>query len=153
MVFYLNHESPRRGLNFVTNKIVKGAVDIFYNKEKELLLGNLEAKRDWGHAYDYVRTMHLMLQQNTSSEWVVSTGKSRSVRDVCNYVFGKLGLDYDKYVVQDSKYLRPKELYDLKGDSTKIRTKLGWTPTYTFEDMMDEMIEYWKSVHTKNKEN
>jgi len=141
-----NHESPRRGLNFVTNKIVKGAVDISQNKEKKLSLGNLESRRDWGHAHDYIRAMHLMLQQESSDEWVVSTGISRSVRDVCEYVFGKLGLDYEDYVVQDVRYLRPEELHDLKGDSTKIRTYLGWEPIYTFESMMDEMIEYRLTV-------
>jgi GDPmannose 4,6-dehydratase len=144
-----NHESPRRGLNFVTNKIVKGAVDIYYKKENKLLLGNLEARRDWGHAKDYVKAMHLMLQHNSPDDWVVSTGISHSVRNVCEYVFTKLGLDYKNFVEQDSRYIRPKELHVLKGDSTKIRTNLGWKPTYTFETMMDEMIQYWISIEEK----
>ena len=145
-----NHESPRRGSNFVTNKVVKGAVMIKLGLLKELELGNMDAYRDWGHSKDYVRAMHLILQQNEPGDWVVATGETRSVRDMCEYVFGKLGLNYKDWVVQNPKYLRPEELPYLKGDSTKIRKELGWTPEYTFEGLMDEMIQYWQN-YFKNK--
>lgn len=144
-----NHESPRRGSNFVTNKVVKAAVMISLGLEDKLELGNMDAYRDWGHSYDYVRAMHLILQQSVPGDWVVATGETRSVRDMCEYVFTKLGLDYKQYVVQNEKFLRPEELPYLKGDSTKIRTELGWTPTYTFESMMDEMIEHWLNIYKK----
>jgi GDPmannose 4,6-dehydratase len=144
-----NHESPRRGSNFVTNKVVKAAVMISLGLEDKLELGNMDAYRDWGHSYDYVRAMHLILQQSVPGDWVVATGETRSVRDMCEYVFTKLGLDYKEYVVQNEKFLRPEELPYLKGDSTKIRTELGWTPTYTFESMMDEMIEHWLNIYKK----
>lgn len=144
-----NHESPRRGSNFVTNKVVKTAVEIKLGILDKLELGNMDAYRDWGHSYDYVRAMYLIVQQDKPGDWVVSTGETRSVRDMCEYVFRKLGLDYKEYVVQNSKFLRPEELPYLKGDSTKIRTELGWKPTYTFESMMDEMIEYWMKILKK----
>ena len=137
-----NHESPRRGSNFVTNKVVKSAVEIYLGQRRDLVLGNLDAYRDWGHSKDYVRAMHLILQQPQAGDWVVATGETRSVRDMCEYVFGKLGMNYQDYVKQDPKFLRPEELPYLKGDSTRIRA-LGWTPEYTFETMMDEMIAYW----------
>lgn len=146
-----NHESPRRGSNFVTNKVVKAAVLISLGLQRELELGNMDAYRDWGHSKDYVRAMHLITQQSEPGDWVVATGETRSVRDMCEYVFGKLGMDYRNYVVQNPKFLRPEELPYLKGDSTRIRTELGWKPEYTFESMMDEMIEYWLNVYkTKN---
>jgi GDPmannose 4,6-dehydratase len=144
-----NHESPRRGSNFVTNKVVKTAVEIKLGLKDKLELGNMDAYRDWGHSYDYVRAMHLIVQQEKPGDWVVATGETRSVRDMCEYVFGKLGLDYKDYVVQNQKFLRPEELPYLKGDSTRIRTELGWKPTYTFESMMDEMIEYWTEILKK----
>lgn len=144
-----NHESPRRGSNFVTNKVVKTAVEIKLGLKDKLELGNMDAYRDWGHSYDYVRAMHLIVQQDKPGDWVVATGETRSVRDMCEYVFGKLGLDYKDYVVQNQKFLRPEELPYLKGDSTRIRTELGWKPTYTFESMMDEMIEYWTEILKK----
>lgn len=144
-----NHESPRRGSNFVTNKVVKTAVEIKLGLESKLELGNMDAYRDWGHSKDYVRAMHLILQQDQPGDWVVATGETRSVRDMCEYVFGKLGMDYKDYVVQNPKFLRPEELPYLKGDSTKIRTELGWKPEYTFEAMMDEMIEHWITILTK----
>ena len=109
----------------------------------------MDAYRDWGHSYDYVRAMHLILQQDKPGDWVVATGETRSVRDMCEYVFSKLGLDYNQYVIQNQKFLRPEELPYLKGDSTKIRTELGWKPTYTFESMMDEMIEHWLNIYKK----
>ena len=137
-----NHESPRRGSNFVTNKVVKSAVEIYLGQGKDLVLGNLDAYRDWGHSKDYVRAMHLILQQPQAGDWVVATGETRSVRDMCEYVFSKLGMDYNAFVKQDNKFLRPEELPYLKGDPTRIKA-LGWAPEYTFETMMDEMIEYW----------
>jgi GDPmannose 4,6-dehydratase len=143
-----NHESPRRGSNFVTNKVVKTAVEIYLGYKKDLVLGNLDAYRDWGHSKDYVRAMHLILQQPQASDWVVATGETRSVRDMCEYVFGKLNMDYKDHVKQDGKFLRPEELPYLKGDSSRIRA-LGWTPEYTFESMMDEMTEYWMSQLSK----
>jgi GDPmannose 4,6-dehydratase len=109
----------------------------------QLEVGNLDSYRDWGHSKDYVKAMHLILQHNEPNDWVVSTGETRSVRDMCEYVFNKLGMNYTQYVVQNEKFLRPEELPYLKGDSTKIRTTLGWKPEYTFESMMDEMIEEW----------
>ena len=144
-----NHESPRRGSNFVTNKVVKTAVQIKLGQVDKLELGNMDAYRDWGHSYDYVRAMHLIVQQDKPGDWVVATGETRSVRDMCEYVFSKLGLDYKQFVVQNEKFLRPEELPYLKGDSTKIRIELGWTPTYTFESMMDEMIEFWMEILQK----
>ncbi len=143
-----NHESPRRGSNFVTNKVVKTAVQIKLGLAKELELGNLDAYRDWGHSKDYVRAMHLILQQDQPGDWVVATGETRSVRDMCKYVFETLGLDYQEYVIQNQKFLRPEELSYLRGDSSRIRA-LGWRPEYTFETMMDEMIEYWLNIFGK----
>lgn len=144
-----NHESPRRGTNFVTNKVVKEAVKIYYNLSTELKLGNLEATRDWGHAKDYVEAMWLILQQKDSDDFVCSTGISHSVKELCDYTFSKLGLEYKKYVKLDEKFLRPEELHDLKGDSTKLRNVTGWTPKYTFESMIDEMIDYWLEYYGK----
>jgi len=141
-----NHESPRRGSNFVTNKVVKTAVEIKLGLAKELELGNLDAYRDWGHSKDYVRAMHLILQQDQPGDWIVSTGETRSVRDMCEYVFSKLDLNYEDFVIQNQKFLRPEELPYLKGDSSKIRA-LGWKPDYTFESMMDEMIEHWLNFY------
>jgi GDPmannose 4,6-dehydratase len=138
-----NHESPRRGSNFVTNKVVKTAVEIKLGLKDELVLGNLDSYRDWGHSKDYVRAMHLIINNDTPDDFVVSTMVTHSVRDMVEYVFTKLDLDYKKYVKQHFKFTRPEELDYLKGDSTKIRTQLGWEPNYTFEMMMDEMIEFW----------
>ena len=144
-----NHESPRRGTNFVTNKVVKEAVKIFYGQSTELRLGNLEATRDWGHAKDYVEAMWRMLQLEEPNDFVCATGVSHSVKELCEYVFTKLGLNYEDYVKLDMKFLRPEELTDLKGDPTKLMKATGWKPTYTFETMLDEMIIYWK--HELNK--
>ena len=141
-----NHESPRRGSNFVTNKVVKTAVRIKLGLENKLVLGNLDSYRDWGHSKDYIRAMHLILQQDTPDDWVVATGETRSVREMCEYVFNKLELDYRDYVIQDEKFLRPEELPYLKGDSSRIRNILGWKPEYTFNGTMDEMIYHWMSL-------
>ena len=144
-----NHESPRRGTNFVTNKVVKAAVKISLGLQDKLQLGNLDATRDWGHAKDYVRAMWMMLQTDEPKDYVCATGVSHSVRDLCEYTFSKLGLNYEDYVIVNEKHFRPEELRDLKGDSTKMRKDLGWEPTYTFETMLDEMAEYWLNHYTK----
>ena len=138
-----NHESPRRGSNFVTNKVVKAAVKIKLGLQDKLELGNMDSYRDWDHSYDYVRAMHLMMQHDKPGDWIVSTMETHSVREMCELVFNRLDLDYKDYVVQNPKFLRPEELPYLKGDSTKIRTELGWKPTYTFKSMMEEMVDYW----------
>jgi GDPmannose 4,6-dehydratase len=142
-----NHESPRRGSNFVTNKVAKEAVRIKYGLTDKLLLGNLDATRDWGHAKDYVNCMWLILQQDTPDDFVCATGISHSVRELCEYVFGKLDLDYKDYVGVDQKYMRPEELTDLKGDSSKARLVLDWVHGYTFETMLDEMVEHWDVIY------
>lgn len=144
-----NHESPRRGSNFVTNKVVKAAVEIKLGLANSLELGNMDSYRDWGHSKDYVRAMHLILQQDKPGDYVVATGETRSVRDMCEYVFSQLGLDYRQWVTQNPKFLRPEELPYLKGDSTRVRTELGWQPEYTFETMMDEMIAHWIKILSK----
>ena len=138
-----NHESPRRGSNFVTNKVAKGAVEIRKGLSKELTLGNLHAARDWGHAKDYVEAMWLMLQQEESDDFVCATGVSHTVLELVKHVFKKLNLDWKKFVTQDKKFLRPEELDVLKGDSTKLREATGWEPRYTFESMIDEMVDHW----------
>jgi len=142
-----NHESPRRGTNFVTNKVCKEAVKIKLGLSNELKLGNLDATRDWGHAKDYVRAMWEILQLDTPDDFVCSTGISHSVQDLCEYVFGKLELDWKEYVKQDEKFLRPEELHNLKGDSSKLIKTTGWSHDYTFESMLDEMIEYWLTYY------
>jgi GDPmannose 4,6-dehydratase len=142
-----NHESPRRGTNFVTNKVCKEAVKIKLGLSDELKLGNLDATRDWGHAKDYVRAMWEILQLETPDDFVCSTGISHSVQDLCEYVFGKLELDWEEYVKQDEKFLRPEELHNLKGDSSKLIKATGWYHDYTFESMLDEMIEYWLTYY------
>lgn len=138
-----NHESPKRGTNFVTNKVVKEAVKIHCGQSEELVLGNLNAARDWGHAKDFVEAMWLILQQEKPDDFVCATGISHTVRELCDITFSKLGMDYKDFVKTNDKYLRPEELEVLKGDSTKLRQVTGWTPTYTFDSMIDEMIEYW----------
>ena len=142
-----NHESPRRGSNFVTNKVVKAAVRIKLGLQDSLELGNIDSYRDWGHSKDYVRAMHLILQQENAGDWVVATGETRSVRQMCEYVFGKLELDYTKYITQNKKFIRPEELQYLKGDASKIK-QLGWNLEYTFEELMDEMINYWLKIYS-----
>ena len=141
--------SPRRGTNFVTNKVVKAAVRIKLGLQDKLYLGNLDATRDWGHAQDYCQAMWLMLQTDKPDDYVCATGISHSVRELCEYTFNRLGLDYNDYVMMDEKHLRPEELHDLKGDSSKLRNELGWKPKYTFETMLDEMIQYWLDYYKK----
>jgi len=139
-----NHESPRRGINFVTNKIVRGAVAIKNGVESKLELGNMDSYRDWGHSKDYVRAMHAIVNHITPDEFIVATGTTHSVRDLCKIVFSKLGLDYKDYVVQNPKYMRPEELKYLKGDPSKAKKVLGWKPEYTLDSMIGEMIERWQ---------
>lgn len=138
-----NHESPRRGSNFVTNKVVKGAVKIKVGKAEKLELGNMDSYRDWGHSRDYVRAMHAILNHDEPDDFVVATGQTHSVRDLCEYIFTRLDMNCYDYVVQDPKYMRPEELKYLKGDPAKIKTILGWKPESTFESMLDEMIDFW----------
>jgi len=147
-----NHESPRRGTNFVTNKVVKAAVRIKLGLQDKLSLGNLDATRDWGHAKDYVEAMWLMLQTDKPDDYVCATGISHSVKELCEYTFNVLDLNYEDYIIMDSKHLRPEELRDLKGDSSKIRNELDWKPKYTFETMLDEMVKYWLEYYEKNYE-
>jgi|TARA_R110000824_G_scaffold668_12_gene4161 GDPmannose 4,6-dehydratase len=148
-----NHESPRRGINFVTNKVAKEAVKIKLGLTNELRLGNLNASRDWGHAKDYVKAMWLILQHDKADDFVCSTGISHTVKDLVVYIFSSLGLDWEDYVRVDGKYLRPEELEHLKGDCSKIKDDLGWSHNYTFESMLDEMVEYWMEHYLNNSSN
>lgn len=138
-----NHESPQRGSNFVTSKVIKGAVLIKLGKLTHLEMGNLDAYRDWGHSRDYVKAMQLILNHSEADDFVVATGITRSVRQMCEFVFSHLGLDYEDHVKVNPKYFRPEELPYLKGDSTKVRTTLGWAPEISFEEMMEEMVDFW----------
>ena len=142
----LNHESPRRGSNFVTSKVVKTAVEIKLGFKSKLEIGNLDSKRDWGHSKDYVRAMHMILNHSEPDDWIVSTGETKSVRDLCDYVFSRLNMNYLDYTEINKKYQRPDELKYLKGDSSKIRKILKWKPIYNFEMLIDEMIEHWKKI-------
>ncbi len=136
-----NHESPRRGLEFVTHKVTYGAAKIKLGLANELRLGNLDAKRDWGYAGDYVRAMWMMLQQDHPEDYVIATGHTHSVRELCEVAFGYLGLDYKKYVVTDPKFYRPAEVDQLVGDSSKARRILGWEPKVSFEELIQMMVD------------
>ena len=135
-----NHESPRRGIPFVTRKITRAAARIKHNLDKKIFLGNLDAKRDWGFAGDYVEAMWLMLQQDKAADYVIATGESYSVRDCLDVAFSTLGLDWKKYVELDPRYLRPTEVDHLRGDASKAREKLGWTPKVTFKQLIEQMV-------------
>lgn len=137
-----NHESPRRGVNFVTNKVVTEAVKIKKGKSNKLSLGNLQAKRDWGHAKDYVFAMWSMLQQDQPKDYVIATGRTRSVQYLVDYVFGALNLNVDQYLTFSHIYERPEELNVLCGDYSLANKDLGWKPEHTLESTLDEMIEY-----------
>jgi GDPmannose 4,6-dehydratase len=141
-----NHESPRRGGNFVTNKVIKSAVKIKLGLQEKLELGNLDSYRDWGHSKDYVKAMNMIINHEVADDWVVATGETKSVRDMCKFVFSQLELDYEKYVEINPIYLRPQELPYLKGDADKIKSVLGWQPEYKFEDLLTESIEYWYEI-------
>jgi GDPmannose 4,6-dehydratase len=137
-----NHESPRRGFEFVTRKITSAIARIKSGDETTLALGNLEARRDWGHAKDYVRAMHLMLQQDEPDDFVIASGESHSVREFCELAFNEVGLDYNDYVTIDQNFYRPAEVDHLVGDSTKARSILGWQPEYTFPGLIKEMVSH-----------
>jgi GDPmannose 4,6-dehydratase len=136
-----NHESPRRGMEFVTRKVTDAVARIKMGTQKEVRLGNLEARRDWGFAGDYVEAMWLMLQQKEPDDFVIGTGDTRSVRELCEVAFAHVGLDYKKYVVQDPKFFRPAEVDLLVADPSKAREKLGWTPKVTFEQLVRMMVD------------
>jgi len=136
-----NHESPRRGLEFSTRKITNGAARIKHGLESTLPLGNLEAQRDWGFAGDYVRAMWLMLQQDQPSDYVVATGETHSVKELCELAFGHVGLDYRDHVVVDERFFRPAEVDLLVGDATRARDVLGWKPDVAFSDLVAMMVD------------
>ena len=136
-----NHESPRRGLEFVTRKITNGVARIKHGLTRELRLGNLDAKRDWGFAGDYVEAMHLMLQQTEPDDYVVATGETHSVREFVEIAFGCAGLKWEEYVVFDKRFMRPAEVDLLVGDPAKAKEKLGWTPKVSFEGLVQMMVE------------
>jgi GDPmannose 4,6-dehydratase len=136
-----NHESPRRGETFVTRKITRAATRIKLGLQQQLYLGNLEAKRDWGYAGDYVEAMWLMLQQDEPDDYVVSTDETHSVREFCEKVFGQLGMDYRDFVKIDPRYFRPAEVDLLLGSSAKARRKLGWQPRVSFDELVTRMVE------------
>lgn len=138
-----NHESPRRGSNFVTSKVVKTACEIKLGTKSKLELGNMDSSRDWGHSKDYVRAMAMILNHNEPDDFVVATGQTHTVRQLVSGVFERLGLNYLDYVTQNPKYLRPEELPYLRGDSQKIRRTLGWEPQVSFDDLITEMVENW----------
>ena len=136
-----NHESPLRGIEFVTRKITDGVARISLGLARELRLGNLDASRDWGHARDYVRAMHLMLQQDQPDDYVIATGRTTSIRAFCAMAFGHVGLDWEAHVVTSSDLLRPAEVELLHGDAAKARQILGWAPECGLEEMVAEMVE------------
>lgn len=136
-----NHESPRRGLEFVTRKITNGVARIKLGLAEQLPLGNLEARRDWGHAGDFVRAMWLMLQREEPEDFVIGTGVDRSIREFCQVAFEYVDLDWQQYVVVDEKFFRPAEVNQLLGNAAKAREKLGWEPQISFEEMVHEMVD------------
>ena len=136
-----NHESPRRGFEFVTRKITSTVARIKAGLADDLKLGNLEAQRDWGHAADYVRAMHLMLQRGEADDYVVATGETHTVREFCERAFARVGLDWERYVKVDEMFYRPAEVDLLIGDASKTRELLGWRPRYSFEELINEMVD------------
>lgn len=136
-----NHESPRRGFEFVTRKITNAIAEIKYGVTKELRLGNLEARRDWGFAGDYVKAMHLMLQQNEPDDYVIATGEAHSIKEFAKLAFSYVGLNWKDYIVMDEKFYRPAEVYVLRGDFSKAKKRLGWKPTVNFKDLVRMMVE------------
>ena len=136
-----NHESPRRGREFVTRKITYGVARIKHGLDQELRLGNLDSRRDWGHAGDFVRAMWMMLQQDDPDDYVIATGTSRTIREFCEVAFAHVGLDWRQYVVVDERFLRPAEVHTLLGDATKAREELGWEPEVGFEEMVRQMVD------------
>jgi GDPmannose 4,6-dehydratase len=144
-----NHESPRRGFEFVTRKITSAVARIRLGRQKDLTLGNLEAQRDWGHAKDYVRAMHLMLQQKEAEDFVVATGHTHYIREFVEKSFAKVGLDYKNYVKSSPEFFRPAEVDLLIGDPSKAEAKLGWKPTYTFDQLIEEMVNSDLEIFSK----
>jgi GDPmannose 4,6-dehydratase len=142
-----NHESPRRGSNFVSAKIARGVAAISLKLANKLELGNLDSCRDWGHSNDYVKAMHKVLQHHEPDEFVISTMKTHSVRDFCEEAFSLVDLDYKDYVVQNPKFMRPEELTLLKGDSTKARKALEWEPEHDFKSLVKDMVDYWMKAY------
>lgn len=142
-----NHESPRRGIEFVTRKITDGVAQIKAGKAKKLHLGNLDAKRDWGYAKDYVEAMWLMLQQPTAEDYVIATGQISSVRDFCDLAFSYAGLKWQDHVVVDEKFMRPAEVDLLLGDAAKAKTKLGWVPKTTLKELVHMMVDEDLKLH------
>jgi len=140
-----NHESPRRGANFVTAKIARGAASIKLGLQDSLSLGNLDSCRDWGHSKDYVAAMYKILQHHEPDEFVISSMESHSVRDFCEAAFGYYDLDYKNYVKQDPRFMRPEELGRLQGDSSKSRKALDWEPEYNFTTLVEDMVSFWES--------
>ena len=136
-----NHESPRRGETFVTRKITRAIARIVAGRQKKLYMGNLDTKRDWGYAKDYVRAMWLMLQQEQPDDYVVATGETHSIREFLDIAFGYVNLDWHNYVEFDERYLRPAEVELLIGDPAKAKQKLGWEPSVTFEQLVNLMVE------------
>ena len=145
-----NHESPRRGENFVSRKVTRGLAGIIAGKSDGIRLGNLDSKRDWGHAKDYVEAMWLMLQQDAPDDYVIATGVHRSVRELLEIAFGLAGLDWNKYVEIDAAFVRPAEVPDLLGDASKAKQKFGWSPKISFEDLIREMLEVDLAALGKN---
>jgi GDPmannose 4,6-dehydratase len=136
-----NHESPRRGLEFVPRKVSHGVARIKLGLDHELRLGNLDSRRDWGYAGDYVKAMWLMLQRDEPADYVVATGETHSIRELCEIAFDHVGLDWEKYVVQDERFIRPAEVDLLVGDASKAGRMLGWEPTVTFAGLVEMMVE------------
>jgi GDPmannose 4,6-dehydratase len=145
-----NHESPRRGGEFVTRKITSGAAKIKLGMEREIRLGNLDAKRDWGHSRDYVRAMWLMLQQQEPEDFIIASGESHTVKELLNTAFSYLDLDYRDYLVVDKDLYRPSEVNVLQGDASKARQQLGWTPDIRFENLVREMVDGDMEWYTKS---
>jgi GDPmannose 4,6-dehydratase len=144
-----NHESPRRGSNFVTSKVIKTACEIKLGLKNKLVMGNLESYRDWGHSKDYVKAMHLICNHDKADDFVVATGETRSIRNLCEVVFSSLDLDYRDYVEIDKAYFRPQELKYLKGDNSKFSKTFKWQREYSFDSMMQEMINFWMKELSK----
>jgi GDPmannose 4,6-dehydratase len=136
-----NHESPRRGRQFVTRKVTHGVARIKHGEARELRLGNLEASRDWGFAGDYVEAMWLMLQQPTPDDYVIATGETHTVRELCEIAFARAGLDWKRHVVVDEAHVRPAEVDSLIGDATKARTVLGWNQKVSFRELVEMMVD------------
>jgi len=136
-----NHESPRRGLEFVTRKVTNGVARIKQGLDSELRLGNLEARRDWGFAGDYVRAMWLMLQQDAPDDYVISSGETHTVREMCEIAFARVGLDWEKFVQEDPTFFRPAEVHLLLGDAAKAKKALGWEARVSFRELIEMMVD------------